>query len=67
MDISVSGTKEQAKLQVVTQVDIDAVADAITALIDAMPGDQVSISGSISSTATGKAGSFTISGSSWTT
>lgn len=67
MDFSISGPKDVACLNLGVQLAgaPEGFQKAMIDLVTSLPGEQVSVSGSASSTATGKAGSFTISGSSW--
>lgn len=64
--ISISGTKEEARVKVRQQVETESDRVALTALIDSAPGTQVSISGALSASADGKSGSISLTGSFWT-
>lgn len=65
-DLSVSGTKDQVRKQIDEQLEsMPVIRDLLVDFVELLPGEQVSMSGNVSFTATGKAGSFTISGSSW--
>ena len=62
---SVAGKKGVAITQLEEDLGASPITEALKGLIRSMPGDQVSLSGSVSSTQ--RTSNMTLSGSSWTT
>lgn len=70
ISISVSGTKDSAKQQIMEQSGHPrvecALTDALCTIIDRGPGNHVSLSGSFDMSEDGSHGSMNLSGSFWT-